>query len=455
MRSPALFFSRAKGALLPSCSARSYSDASLLIPGGRSRVQDLQEHETVINTIWVSMFLVAFCSALVRLVGFGDSEIFDRIVQSMFAMAKSGFEISLGLTGALSLWLGILKVGERCGLVNWIARSIEPLFRRLAPEIPANHPAMGAIAMNMAANAMGLDNAATPIGIRAMQALQELNPHPETATNAQILFLVINTSSVTLFPIAVFSYRAQLGAANPTDVFLPILLSTYISTLTGLICVSVIQKINLFDRVVLAYLGGVTLAIGLIVYYFAGLNQAEMQQQSALVSNLSLFSVVVLFLGLAVCRGINAYEAFIEGAKEGFHTAVMIIPYLIAMLAAIAVFRSSGVLDFVIGGIGVVLEFFGLDTRFLDALPTAIMKPLSGSGARAMMVDTMRNLGADSFAGRLACIVQGSTETTFYVLTVYFGSVGIQNMRHALPCGLVADVAGIMAAIAVGYWFFG
>ncbi|MGH8548101.1 MAG: nucleoside recognition domain-containing protein [Methylococcales bacterium] len=409
----------------------------------------------MLNSIWISLFLIAFVTALIRFVAFGETEIFNSMMASMFAMSKTGFEISLGLTGVLTLWLGILKIGERCGLVTLIAQAIEPLFRRLAPEIPAHHPAIGAIVLNMAANVMGLDNAATPIGIRAMKALQELNPDKEVATNAQILFLVINTSSVTLFPIAIFTYRAQMGAANPTDVFVPILISTYVSTLAGLLCVAMIQKINLLDRVVLAYLAGITLAVIAILWHFSNLNQSEMQQQSALVSNFALFSVVISFLAIAALKRINAYEAFIDGAREGFQTAVTIIPYLIAMLVAIGVFRNSGVLDLIIDCIRDGLTRLSIDTRFVDALPTALMKPLSGSGARAMMVDAMRDAGADSFGGRLACIVQGSTETTFYVLTVYFGSVGIKNMRHALGCGLVADCAGITAAIATGYWFFG
>lgn len=409
----------------------------------------------MLNAIWISLFLMAFATALIRFIAFGETEIFNALMTSMFEMSKTGFEIALGLTGILTLWLGILKIGEHSGLVTFIARAIEPLFRRLAPEIPRDHPALGAIVMNMAANVMGLDNAATPIGIQAMKALQELNPDKDKATDAQILFLVINTSSVTLFPIAIFTYRAQMGAANPTDVFLPILLSTYASTLAGLICVAMVQKINLFDRVVLLYLAAITLIMGSIVFLFFGLDQSEMQQRSALISNSGLFSIVIAFLSIAAIKRVNAYEAFIDGAKEGFQTAVTIIPYLIAMLAAIGVFRASGALDLLIEAIRGVLTRFSIDTRFVDALPTALMKPLSGSGARAMMVDAMRHAGADSFSGRLACIVQGSTETTFYVLSVYFGSVGIKNMRHALGCGLAADFAGITTAIATGYWFFG
>ncbi|MGH8476658.1 MAG: nucleoside recognition domain-containing protein [Methylococcales bacterium] len=409
----------------------------------------------MLNIIWIALFVLAFGTALIKFFVFGETEIFNALMNSMFSMSKTGFEISLGLTGVLTLWLGILKIGEQSGLVAILARALEPLFRRLAPEIPAGHPAMGAIVMNMAANALGLDNAATPIGIRAMKALQELNPDKRVATNAQILFLVINSSGVTLFPIAILSYRAQLGAANPTDVFVPILLATYVSTLCGLFCVAIMQKINLLDRVILLYLGGITSAMIAIVCYFQGLDQTEMARQSALTSNFVLFVVVISFLILAAVRRINAYEAFIDGAREGFQTAITIIPFLIAMLVAIGVFRASGALDLLIDSIRSALTRFSLDTRFVDALPTAFMKPLSGSGARAMMVDTMQRAGADSFAGRLACIVQGSTETTFYVMSVYFGSVGIHNIRYALSCGLAADFAGITTAIATGYWFFG
>ena len=409
----------------------------------------------LLNAIWISFFVVAFVIALIKSFAYGETEIFNDLMRSTFEMSKTGFDISLGLTGVLTLWLGILKIGEHCGFVTWIARAIEPLCRRLAPEIPPGHPAMGAIVMNMAANVMGLDNAATPIGIRAMKALQELNPNKSVATDAQILFLVLNTSSVTLFPIAIFTYRAQMGASNSTDVFLPILLSTYVSTLAGLITVALVQKINLIDRVIFAYLGGLTLIVGLIVYYFSTLERSEMLEQSSLISNIALFGVIIAFLMGSISKRVNAYEAFIEGAREGFQTAIMIIPYLIAMLVAIGVFRSSGALDLIVHWLRSGLDHFALDTRFVDALPTALMKPLSGSGARAMMVETMHHAGSDSFVGRLVCIVQGSTETTFYVLSIYFGSVGIKNIRHALGCGLAADFAGILAAILSGYWFFG
>ncbi|RUM54502.1 MAG: hypothetical protein DSY87_00595 [Methylococcus sp.] len=409
----------------------------------------------MLNIIWVGLFLVAFVTALIRFVAFGDSGAFNTFISSMFESSKTAFEISLGLTGILALWLGILKIGERCGLVAWMSRLIAPLFSRLAPEVPRDHPAMGAMVMNMAANMLGLDNAATPIGIRAMKALQELNPLKNTASNAQILFLVINTSSVTLFPITVFTYRAQMGSSNPTDVFLPILIATYASTMAGLASVAMVQRINLLDRVVLAYLGGFTLFMAVVVGYLAQLDQAEMQRQSALASNFALCSLVIAFLLISTWKRINAYEAFIDGAKEGFQTAITIIPYLVAMLVAIGVFRSSGAMDLLVEWIRTLFALLSIDTRFVDALPTALMKPLSGSGARTLMLDTMQTAGADSFVGRLVSIVQGSTETTFYVLTVYFGAVKIKNMRHALGCGLFADFAGITCGIVVGYWFFG
>ena len=365
------------------------------------------------------------------------------------------FEISLGLTGVLALWLGIMKIGERSGFIQLLTQSLTPLFSRLMPDVPKGHPALGAIVMNISANALGLDNAATPLGIKAMQELQTLNPHPDTATNAQILFLVINTSGVTLFPITIFTYRAQLGAVNPTDVFIPILIATYMSTLAGLLAVAFVQRINLLDKVVLAYLGGFTLIVGGLLGYFSSLPQAQMLQQSAIISNVILFFLVIGFIFGALYKGINAYDAFIEGAKEGFQTAILIIPYLVAMLVAIGVFRASGALDLLADLARGIVHHFMLDDRFVDALPTALMKPFSGSGARAMMIDTMKTHGADSFAGRLASIVQGSTETTFYVLAIYFGSVGIKRIRHAASCGIIADFAGIAAAIFVAYWFFG
>ena len=409
----------------------------------------------MLNIVWISFFFAAFITGLVKWLALGDTNVFAAMMDAMFTTSKSAFEISLGLTGILALWLGIMKIGERSGFIQLLASLLTPLFKRLMPQVPSDHPAIGAMVMNIGANALGLDNAATPMGIKAMKELQSLNPDKTTASNPQILFLVINTSAVTVFPITIMTYRAQLGANHPTDIFLPLLLATSCSTLVGLLVVAAFQRINLFNAVIFSYLGGAILLLGAIAYYFSGLTQIEMQQQSALISNLTLFSLVVSFLIASLRQRINAYEAFIEGAKEGFQTAVMIIPYLVAMLVAIAVFRASGAMDIAMNLIRDGFAALTMDTRFVDALPTAFMKPFSGSGARAMMIDTMQHYGADSFAGRLASIVQGSTETTFYVLTVYFGSVGINNIRHALSCGLAADLAGIVAAIWLGYWFFG
>jgi spore maturation protein SpmA len=408
----------------------------------------------MLNIIWIAFFLIAFIVALFRLLILGDQAIFSELMEAMFALSKTAFEISLGLTGILALWLGIMKIGERSGFVELLTRGLTPLFSRLMPEVPKNHPALGSMVMNISANALGLDNAATPLGIKAMKELQSLNPFKDTASNAQILFLVINTSAVTLFPVTIFTYRAQMGAANPTDVFIPILLATYMSTFVGLITVASVQKINLLDRVILSYLGGFTLMVLAVLGYFASLSQQQMLVQSALVSNVILFSLVAIFIAVAAIKKVHAYDAFIEGAKEGFQTAVTIIPYLVAMLVAIGVFRASGALELIFDGMRSIVLMLGFDDRFIDAMPTALMKPFSGSGARAMMVDTMQTYGADSFAGRLASIVQGSTETTFYVLAVYFGAVGIKNIRHAVGCGLAADFAGIIAAITVAYWFF-
>jgi spore maturation protein SpmA len=409
----------------------------------------------MLNFIWIFFFTTAFIVALIKLFAFGDTEIFGQLMTAMFSLSKTAFEISLGLTGILALWLGIMRIGERSGFIDLLTRGLTPLFAKLVPEVPKNHPALGAMVMNMSANALGLDNAATPLGIKAMKELQKLNPLKDTASNAQILFLVINTSAVTLFPVTIFTYRAQMGAANPTDVFIPILIATYASTLMGLLAVSYVQKINLFDKVILSYLGGFTVFVAGLLSYFSHLPQAEMLAQSALISNVILFSLVMLFITGAIIKKVNAYDAFIDGAKEGFETAITIIPYLVAMLVAIGVFRASGALDLLADGLRHIVLALNFDDRFIDALPTALMKPFSGSGARAMMVDTMQTFGADSFSGRLSSIVQGSTETTFYVLAVYFGSVGIKNIRHAAACGLAADIAGIMAAIAVAYWFFG
>ena len=409
----------------------------------------------MLNALWVGFFLIAFLIALFKLIFLGDADIFAALVKALFDSSKTAFEIALGLTGVMALWLGVMKIGERAGMLDLLTRGLAPLFKRLFPEVPPNHPALGAMTMNMGANMLGLDNAATPLGIKAMQELQKLNPTPDTASDAQILFLVINTASVTLLPVTIFTYRAQLGAADPTDVFVPLLITTYIGTLIGLMVTGFYQRLHLWNRVTLAYLGGATALIGGLVAYFSSLDAADMTRQSSILSNVLLFGIIVTFLLMAVRRRVNAYEAFVEGAKEGFQTAITIIPYLVAMLVAIAVFRASGALELLMGGIRNVVLGFGFDARWVDGLPTALMKPFSGSGARAMMIDTMQTHGADSFAGRLASIVQGSTETTFYVLAVYFGAVGIKRVRHAVACGLIADVAGILAAIGMAYLFFG
>ncbi|MEM7417304.1 MAG: nucleoside recognition domain-containing protein [Gemmatimonadota bacterium] len=408
-----------------------------------------------LNVIWVGFFLVAFVVALVRLVVFNDTEIFTDIVNSTFEMAATGFEISLGLTGVLTLWLGLMRVGEKGGMVAALATVVRPFFRRLFPELPPDHPVFGSIIMNFAANMLGLDNAATPLGLKAMQELQELNPVKDTASNAQITFLVLNTSGLTVIPISIMVYRAQLGAANPSDVFIPILLTTFFASMAGLGAVAVAQRINLFDRVILAYLGGLTGAIGLTLWYFANLPQEQVEIVSTLVANVLLLSIITLFTTTAMVRKVNVYEAFIEGAKEGFPVAVKIIPYLVAILVAIGVFRASGALDLLVAGVGSVVAALGFNTDFVEALPTALMKPLSGSGARGMMVDAMETHGADSFVGRLASTFQGSTDTTFYIIALYFGSVSIRKTRHAVTCGLIADFAGIIAAIFIAYIFFG
>jgi spore maturation protein SpmA len=409
----------------------------------------------MLNAIWVGFFLVAFLLALIQFLFAGNSAIFAELMKAVFDGSKTAFEIALGLTGVMSLWLGVMKIGEKAGFLELLTRLLAPLFARLFPEVPRNHPALGAITMNMAANVMGLDNAATPLGIKAMKELQTLNPSQDTASDAQVLFLVINTASVTLLPVTIFTYRAQLGAADPTDVFIPLLITTYCGTLIGLLTTAFFQRIRLFDPVTLLYFGGMTAGVAGLAAYFHSLPADEMQRQSSLLSNFILFSVVVGFLGGAVIRKVNAYEAFIEGAKEGFQTAVTIIPYLVAMLVGIAVFRASGGLEMLTDGMRWLVVQMGWDARFVDGLPTALMKPLSGSGARAMMIDTMNTHGADSFAGRLASIIQGSTETTFYVLAVYFGAVGIRRVRHAVTCGLIADLGGFVAAIGVAYLFFG
>lgn len=408
----------------------------------------------VLNYIWIGFFLIALVVGLVRLIFFGDTEIFTRMVTSTFDNAKTGFEIALGLTGVLTLWLGLMKIGEQGGAIAILARSAKPFFRRLFPEVPPDHPAHGSIIMNFAANMLGLDNAATPLGLKAMQELQELNPQKDTATNAQIMFLVLNTSGLTIIPISIMVYRAQAGAVNPTDIFLPLLLVTFINTLIGLIAVAVVQRINLFDRVILGYLLGLTALIAATIWYFSGLPQEQVATISNLVANLTLFSVICSFVILGLVRRINVYEAFIEGAKEGFSVAIRIIPYLVAILVAIGVFRASGALDFVVAGIGRMFAATGIDTSWVPGLPTAIMKPLSGSGARGMMLETMKTYGADSFVGRLVSIFQGASDTTFYILALYFGSVGVRKTRHAVACGLIADFSGIIAGILIAYLFF-
>ncbi|HHU01040.1 MAG: nucleoside recognition domain-containing protein [Bacteroidota bacterium] len=409
----------------------------------------------VLNYIWIAFFVVAFIVALVRLIVFQDYEVFPELVNSTFDYARIGFETSLGLTGVLTLWLGFMKIAEKGGMVSLMSKAIGPLFSRLFPSLPKNHPAYGSMMMNFAANMLGLDNAATPMGLKAMDEMQSVNPQKDRASDAQIMFLVLNTSGLTIIPISIMVYRAQLGAANPADIFLPIMLATFFSTMAGLISVAIVQRIKLHDPVVLAYLGGASALVGALLWGLSRLDGDQLRTVSLLTANLMLFAFIIVFIVRALIKKINVYEAFIEGGKEGFGVAIKIIPYLIAILVGIGVFRASGAMDFLIDGIAWVIAQLGIDTRFVDALPTALMKPLSGSGARGMMIDTMNAFGADSFAGRLACIMQGSTETTFYVLALYFGSVGIKNTRYALPCGLLADLAGIIAAILIGYMFFG
>lgn len=409
----------------------------------------------VLNYIWIAFFLTAFVIATFRLVVLGDTAVFPEIINSTFSSSKTAFEISLGLTGVLSLWLGIMKIGEKGGVISLFSRVLSPLFCRLFPDIPKGHPVTGSIFMNLAANMLGLDNAATPLGLKAMEGLQELNPKKDTASNPMIMFLVLNTSGLTLIPISIMVYRAQMGAAQPTDVFVPILLATFFSTLAGLVAVSVYQRINLLNRVILLFLGGMSLAVAGIIYGFSRLSRSEIDLYSTTVANVFLFLIIVGFIVAGIRRKVNVYDAFVEGAKEGFGTAVRIIPYLVAILVAIGVFRTSGAMGYLIGGVESVVKLCGIDSGFVGGLPTAIMKPLSGSGARGLMVDAMTTYGPDSFIGRLACIFQGSTDTTFYILAVYFGSVGITRTRHAVPCGLIADAAGILAAIFICYLFFG
>ena len=399
--------------------------------------------------------MVAFVIALFRLVVMGDTEVFPEIMNSTFASSKTAFEISLGLTGVLSLWLGIMKIGERGGVVNALAKVLSPVFTRLFPDIPKGHPVTGSIFMNIAANMLGLDNAATPLGLKAMEQMQTLNTRKDTATNPMIMFLVLNTSGLTIIPVSIMVYRAQMGAAQPTDIFIPILLATFFSTLTGIIVTSIYQRINLLNRVMLLTLGGLCVAVAAVMWGFGRLDKEQMNIVSTSVANILLFTIIITFILAGVRKKVNVYDAFIEGAKDGFSTAVRIIPYLVAILVGIGVFRASGAMDMLIGGIKWTVEACGGNTDFVGALPTALMKPLSGSGARGMMVDAMTTYGADSFVGRLSCIFQGSTDTTFYILAVYFGSVGVRYTRHAVACGLLADLAGVIAAIAICYMFFG
>ena len=409
----------------------------------------------VLNYIWIAFFLVAFVVALVRLIFMGDVEVFPTIMNSTFSSAKTAFEISLGLTGVLSLWLGIMRIGEKGGVVNVVARWLAPVFSKIFPDIPKGHPVTGTIFMNFAANMLGLDNAATPMGLKAMEQLQELNPKKDTATNPMIMFLVLNTSGLTLVPISVMVYRAQMGAAQPTDVFVPILLATFFSTIVGLIVTCLYQRINLFNRTLMLFLGVLCTLVALIIWGFSAMPREQMDMVSSTFANVFLFSIITSFIIAGMRKKINVYDTFIEGAKEGFETAVRIIPYLVAILVAIGVFRASGAMDFLIDGIAWCVAALGGDTEFVGALPTALMKPLSGSGARGLMVDAMTTYGADSFVGRLACLFQGATDTTFYILAVYFGSVGIRKTRHAVTCGLLADLAGILSAIFICYLFFG
>lgn len=409
----------------------------------------------VLNYIWVAFFVTAFVIALFRLVFIGDVEVFPAMMNSTFETSKTAFEISLGLTGVLSLWLGIMRVGEKGGVINMLSRLLSPVFVRLFPDIPKGHPVTGSIFMNLSANMLGLDNAATPLGLKAMEQLQQLNGKKDTATNPMIMFLVLNTSGLTLIPVSIMVYRAQLGAAQPTDVFVPLLLATFFSTLAGIVATSLYQRINLLNRTMFLTLGAMCLIVSGIIWGFGRLDKDAMNIVSTSVANILLMCIIVGFIVAGVRKKVNVYDAFVEGAKDGFSTAVRIIPYLVAILVAIGVFRASGAMDMLIEGVRRGVEACGGNSDFVAALPTALMKPLSGSGARGMMVDAMTTYGADSFVGRLSCIFQGSTDTTFYILAVYFGSVGIRNTRHAVACGLIADLAGVVAAVLIAYMFFG
>ena len=408
----------------------------------------------VLNYIWIGFFIIAFVVGLVKVIFMGDTDVFTTMMNSTFESAETAFKISIGLTGALSLWLGVMRIGEQGGVINILSRVLSPVFTKLFPSIPKGHPATGSIFMNIAANMLGLDNAATPLGLKAMEQLQTLNKDKDTASNEMIMFLVLNTSGLTLIPVSIMVYRVQAGALQPTDIFIPILIATFFSTLAGIIITSIYQRINLFNKTLLLTLGGMLAMVCGLIWGLGQLDKDTMNKVSTLSANIILMSIIICFILAGVRKRINVYDAFIEGAKEGFNTAIRIIPYLVAILVAIAVFRASGAMDVLIGSIRWTIASLGVDASFVDALPTAIMKPLSGSGARGMMVDAMNTYGADSFVGRLSCIFQGSTDTTFYILAVYFGSVGIRKTRHAVACGLLADLAGVIAAIGVAYFFF-
>lgn len=410
----------------------------------------------ILNAIWLLFFFGAFIACIVQWLALGNSGIFNSTILAAFNMSKTAFEIALGLTGVLSLWLGILKIGEKAGAIQILAKLVQPLFTRLFPEIPKGHPVFGTMLMNISANMLGLDNAATPMGLKAMKQLQELNPNTDktVASDSQILFLVLNASGLTLIPVSIMTYRAQLGAANPSDIFLPILLSTFFSTLAGIIAISFFQKIKIKDPVTLAWIAGLSALVIATLAYFSRLTAEALGTTSLFVSGIILFGVIIIFLGLAIYKKIRAYEAFVEGAKEGFQTAIMVIPYLVAILVGVAVFRASGAMDLLMNGISHLLGFFGIGNDVVPALPTALMKPLSGSGSRGMMIDAMKTLGPDSFAGRLSCMFQGAADTTFYIIAVYFGSVGVRKTRHAVTCALIADLVGIIAAISIAYIFF-
>ncbi len=408
----------------------------------------------VLNYIWIAFFVIAFVVALVQTIVYGNTAIWTEIMNASFTSAHTAFDIALGLTGVLTLWLGLMKIGERGGMVAILSRLISPLFTRLFPGVPKGHPALGSMFMNVSANMLGLDNAATPLGLKAMRELQELNPKKDTATDAMLMFLVLNASGLTIVPIGVMTYRAQMGAANPSDVFLPILIATFMATFVGLLALCIKQRINIFDRVIMAWGIGLIALVGSIFYFFSSLPEEKISVYSAFAANSLLFTIIVTFIVSGLVKRINVYDAFIEGAKEGFKTAVMIIPYLVAILVGIGIFRASGAMDFLVDGIAFVLNGIGVNTDFVGALPTALMKSLSGSGSRGLMVDAMSTYGVDSFVGKVACTVQGSTDTTFYILAVYFGSVGVCKTRYAVGYALLADVIGAISAITVSYFFF-